>query len=87
MSNVSQRHLRAAAKAPAKESETNEYEIVDQTHKPDIRGELGGGKVYVRGGRQFVQLTDRQAMFYRTQGKIVPVASEQAKETAAAKVS
>jgi hypothetical protein len=74
MVQLSNRQRRAAAKSPKALTPTSEYMIIDPTHKPDLRGELAGGKVYVRGGKQHVRLTDRQAMFHRAQGKIAPVA-------------
>jgi hypothetical protein len=47
-----------------------EYEVLDPHHKPDLNGELAGGKVYKRGGKEFVQLTEDQARFYLDSGGI-----------------
>ena len=76
MQNLSLRHRRAALKAPAAVGiATKEYMILDSHHKPDLRGELAGGKVYVRSDKQYVKLTQRQAKFYLDQGMlaVVPV--------------
>jgi len=72
MNNVSQRHRRIAKKAAANRppAPRHEFKILDPHHKPDLRGELGGAKVYRRGFDQFVMMTDRQAQFYRNQGKL-----------------
>ena len=61
---VSQRHLymqQQAAKVPAP---LYEYEVLDPYHQPDLNGELAGGKVYRRQGKEFVMLTEAQAQFY-----------------------
>ena len=47
-----------------------EYEVIDPDHKPDLNGELAGGKVFSRQGKQFVQLTEAQARFYLDGGAI-----------------
>jgi hypothetical protein len=48
----------------------HEYQITHPTHKPDLRGEFAGVKVYRRGGKQFVKLSPAQAKFYLDQGAI-----------------
>lgn len=50
-----------------------EYEVLDPHHKPDLNGELAGGKVYTKSGRQYVMLTEQQAQFYLDSGGIQPV--------------
>lgn len=50
-----------------------EYEVLDKTHVPDLNGELAGGQVYVRSGKQFVRLTADQARFYLDSASIQPV--------------
>jgi hypothetical protein len=46
------------------EKQTHLYEIMDPDHKADLRGELGGGKVFLKDGKQHVRLTEAQAKFY-----------------------
>jgi len=50
-----------------------EYEVMDPNHEPDLNGELAGGKVYKKGGKQFVRLTEDQARFYLDSGSIQAV--------------
>ena len=50
-----------------------EYEVTDPNHKPDLNGELAGGRVYTRMGKQLVKLTDEQARFYLDSGSIKPI--------------
>jgi len=73
MTNVSNRHRRAALKAPPVAAIPQEYMITDPNHKADLRGELGGGKVYVRADKQYVKLTQAQAKFYQDSGALVRV--------------
>lgn len=47
-----------------------EYRIVDPYHTPDLRGELGGCKVYRVGGEQRVKMPDATARFYLDQGAV-----------------
>lgn len=47
-----------------------EYRILDPHHKPDLRGELGGCKVYRVGVEQRVRMPDITAQFYIDQGKL-----------------
>jgi hypothetical protein len=51
-----------------------EYEVIDPHHKPDLNGELAGGKVYRRKGKEYVMLTAAQAQFYLDSGGIQAVA-------------
>jgi hypothetical protein len=53
-----------------------EFEVLDPSHQPDLNGELAGGKVYKRGGKQYVRLTADQARFYMDSGSIGPVPHE-----------
>jgi len=74
MRNVSHRHRRAARKlGAAMGPQTRKYEIIAPNHRPDLRGEFAGGKVYFDGGKQYVNLTDQQARFYLDQGALQPV--------------
>ena len=50
-----------------------EYMITDPHHRPDLRGEFAGAKVYYRGGNQFVKLTASQAQFYLDGGALSKV--------------
>jgi hypothetical protein len=61
---------RQAAKQPAP---LKEYEVLDPHHKPDLNGELAGGKVYTKAGKQMVMLTEAQAQFYLDSGGIKTV--------------
>jgi hypothetical protein len=59
-----------ATKAP---EIANEYEIIDPKVKPDTAGQLGGQRVYNKGGEQrFVKMTARQAEWYLAHGAIKP---------------
>ena len=70
----SPRHARAAARQGGSPiDETQEYEILDPAHQADARGELGGAKVYWRGGSQFVRMTPNHARFYIDSGSLKPV--------------
>jgi len=68
------RHARAAERAgtPVLDN-TQEYEILDPSHQPDSKGELGGAKVYVRGGKQLVRMTPDHAKFYLDSGSLAPL--------------
>ena len=74
---VSQRHHYAAQKAGRQPDPLIEYEVLDPHHKPDLNGELAGGKVYTKQGKQFVQLTEAQARFYLDSGGIQKVEQQQ----------
>jgi hypothetical protein len=50
---------------------TREYKIADPHHKPDLNGELGGARVYMKNGVQYVRLTPAQAKFYVDSGSLV----------------
>jgi hypothetical protein len=63
---------------------TKEYEIVDPSHRPDLRGQFAGQPVLRRGLKQIVRLTDAQAKFYMDQGGIVPYVVTQPEKVAAA---
>jgi hypothetical protein len=65
-----QRHHYAARMAGRAPDPLIEYEVMDPTHQPDLNGELAGGKVYLREGKQFVKLTEDQARFYLDSGSI-----------------
>jgi hypothetical protein len=54
-----------------------EFEVLDPAHEPDMNGELAGGKVYKRGGKQYVRLTAEQARFYLDSGTVQPVKHEE----------
>lgn len=73
MAAVSQRHRYAAKQAGPVIMPLVEYEVIDPYHKPDLNGELAGGKVYKRQGKQYVMLTEEQARFYLDSGSIQPV--------------
>lgn len=73
---VSVRHQWAARMAGRAPDPLIEYEVLDPSHQPDLNGELAGGKVYMRSGKQFVRLTASQARFYEDSGTIQPVQSE-----------
>ena len=70
MAAVSQRHKYAASLAGPPVDPLLEYEVLDPYHKPDLNGELAGGKVYRKQGKQYVQLTEAQARFYLDSGTI-----------------
>jgi hypothetical protein len=80
MAAVSQRHKYAAKQAARQPDELIEYEVIDPYHKPDLNGELAGGKVYRKLGKQFVMLTEAQARFYLDGGSIKPVEEGQPKQ-------
>lgn len=65
-----QRELDAAAR---QEPSLKEYRITDPHHTPDLRGELGGCKVYRVGPEQRVRMPDTTAKFYLDQGAVEPV--------------
>ena len=50
-----------------------EYQVMDPNHEPDLNGELAGGKVYNKSGKQYVKLTEDQARFYLDSGSIIAV--------------
>jgi hypothetical protein len=54
---------------------TSDYEILDPAHRPDLKGEFAGAKVFREGTKQFVSLTESQAKFYLDSGAIAPVES------------
>lgn len=64
------RHHYAAAQAVRPQDPLYEYEVLDPNHQPDLNGELAGGKVYRRGAKEFVRLTEEQARFYLDSGSI-----------------
>jgi hypothetical protein len=70
MTNKSIRHHHAARLAQKQPPQTHEYEILDPSHQPDLRGEFAGTKVMHRGGKHFVRLNDAQAKFYLDSGSI-----------------
>lgn len=73
---VSIRQQRLAKQAALmQKAETAEYEILDPHHRPDLRGEFAGVKVYQRGPKQYVQLTPAQAQFHLDQGGIAPASN------------
>ena len=73
MVGVSNRHIYNAQTAPRQPDPLIEYEVMDPYHEPDLNGELAGGKVYKRGGKEFVRLTADQAKFYLDSGSLQPV--------------
>jgi len=73
MSNKAIRHHHAARLAPRQQPSTHEYEILDPSHRPDLRGEFAGAKVFHRGGKQFVRLHEAQAKFYLDSGSVQKV--------------
>lgn len=79
MTNVANRHRRAALKAAPVSATKYRYLITDPHHKPDLRGQLGGVKVERIGGKQYVTMTERQARFYCDQGKLAKVIVGKAK--------
>ncbi len=80
MAAVSQRHKYAAKQAGRQPDALIEYEVIDPYHKPDLNGELAGGKVYKKAGKQYVELTEAQARFYLDSGSIKPITDEQPKQ-------
>lgn len=73
MTNVSNRIAFAMRQAGRPPDPLIEYEVLDPNHQPDLNGELAGGVVYTRSGKQFVRLTEEQARFYLDSGSIQPV--------------
>ena len=71
--NQSTRQANLARQAGRASDQLVEFEVTDPNHKPDLNGELAGGKVYRRQGKEFVMLTDAQARFYLDSGSIKPV--------------
>lgn len=67
---VSIRHQNAARKAEAQAPVTHVYEILDPHHRPDLNGEFAGQKVFMRGTKQCVRLSESQAKFYVDSGSI-----------------
>ena len=76
MANLSTRQSWLARQATKQPAPLKEYEVIDPHHKPDLNGELAGGKVYARGGKQLVQLTEAQARFYLDSGGIQEIGKE-----------
>lgn len=77
MANQSTRQAYLARQAGNQPAPFKEYQVLDPNHKPDLNGELAGGKVYRRGSKEFVQLTEEQARFYLDSGGIKAVETEQ----------
>jgi hypothetical protein len=77
MAVVSTRNAYLAKQATRAPDPLIEYEVLDPHHKPDLNGELAGGKVYRRGGKQYVMLTEQQARFYLDSGGIQSIKTEQ----------
>lgn len=75
--NTSTRGAWLAKEAGRKPDPLIEYEVLDPHHKPDLNGELAGGKVYRKAGKEFVMLTEQQARFYLDSGSIQPVEQAQ----------
>jgi hypothetical protein len=75
VANLSTRQTWLAKEAGRKPDPLFEYEVLDPHHKPDLNGELAGGKVYRKQGKEFVMLTESQARFYLDSGSIQPVAA------------
>jgi hypothetical protein len=51
------------------------YVILDEYHRPDLRGEFAGVRVVARDGKPVVHLLPEQAKFYLDQGAIAPLSS------------
>jgi hypothetical protein len=77
MAMLSNRQAWLAKEAGRKPDPLVEYEVLDPHHKPDLNGELAGGKVYRKLGKEFVMLTENQARFYLDSGSIKPVEQAQ----------
>ena len=77
MANLSTRQAYLAREAGPQRAPFIEYEVLDPHHKPDLNGELAGGKVYRKQGKEFVLLTEAQARFYLDSGSIKPVETQQ----------
>ena len=73
MASLSNRQAYFARQAGRAPDPLVEYEVLDPNHKPDLNGELAGGKVYRKAGKEFVKLTEEQARFYLDSGSIKPV--------------
>ena len=73
MASISTRQAYLARQAGRTPDPLVEYEVLDPNHKPDLNGELAGGKVYRKAGKEFVKLTEEQARFYLDSGSIKPV--------------
>ena len=72
MAAISQRQQYIAKQAGPPILPLVEYEVIDPNHKPDLNGELAGGKVYRKGNKQYVMLTEAQARFYLDSASIQP---------------
>jgi hypothetical protein len=73
MVGVSNRIAHIVGKMPRPADPLLEYEVLDPMHEPDLNGELAGGKVYKKSGKEFVKLTEEQARFYLDSGSIKKV--------------
>ena len=73
MVGVSNRILHIVGKMGRPPDPLIEYEVLDPMHEPDLNGELAGGKVYKKSGKEYVKLTADQARFYLDSGSIAPV--------------
>jgi hypothetical protein len=73
MAVLSNRQSWLAKEAGRKPDPLIEYEVLDPHHKPDLNGELAGGRVYRKLGKEFVMLTESQARFYLDSGSIKAV--------------
>jgi hypothetical protein len=73
MVGVSNRIAHIVGKMPRPADPLVEYEVMDPNHEPDLNGELAGGKVYKKSGKEFVKLTEEQARFYLDSGSIKKV--------------
>jgi hypothetical protein len=79
MANKAIRHQHAARLAKRQPAAKHEYEILDPSHTPDLHGQLAGGKVYFRGGKQYVRISEAQAQFYLDSGSLQKVEQPQAR--------
>lgn len=77
MANLNNRQAYLAKQAGNQPAPLIEYEVLDPSHKPDLNGELAGGKVYRKQGKEYVQLTEAQARFYLDSGSLKPVETQQ----------
>jgi len=73
MVGVSNRIMHLVKQAGVPAAPMLEYEVLDPHHEPDLNGELAGGKVYKKSGKEFVKLTEDQARFYLDSGSIKKV--------------
>ena len=80
MANLSSRNAYLAKEQGRKPDPLIEYEVLDPHHKPDLNGELAGGKVYRKGGKEFVMLTESQARFYLDSASIQLVEQAQGQQ-------